>query len=37
MKGIKQAEPGLRDDFTLMFFRWAGYGVVILVKASKGR
>ena len=37
MKGIKQAEPGLRDDFTLMFFRWAGFGVVILVKALQGR
>ena len=36
MKGIKQAEPELRDGFTLMFFLRAGFGVVILVKALKG-
>ena len=37
MKDIKQAKPELRDDFTLMFFLWAAYGVVIMVKALQGR
>jgi len=31
------AEPKLRDGFTLMFFLWAGFGVVLMVKAMKGR
>ena len=31
------AEPELRDGFTLMFFLWAGFGVVLMVKAGKER
>jgi hypothetical protein len=30
-------KPELRDGFTLYFFLWAVLGIVLMVKAAKGR